>query len=214
MKKSNPYRVAYVLACLCPALVFSEQVRSATRPDSFADLAEKLLPAVVNISAKQNATERNVDEDKNEEENRRKYNAPETFRDFFRDFFEQQKPWSPRRRSTSLGSGFIIDSSGYVVTNNHVIEDADEIQVILQDDTNLSAEVIGRDTKTDLALLKVTTSKKLPFLNWGDSEDVRVGDWVLAIGNPFGFGGTVTAGIVSARSRDLAAGPYDDFYSN
>ena len=111
----------------------------------------------------------------------------------------------------SLGSGFIIDPKGVVVTNNHVVEGADEITVTLQDGTTLKAKVVGRDTKTDLAVLKVTTARPLPALAFGDSDKSRVGDWVLAIGNPFGLGGTVTAGIVSARGRDIQQGPYDNF---
>jgi serine protease Do len=136
------------------------------------------------------------------------------FEDFFKDFFDHQgkEPNAPPRHATSLGSGFIIDAKkGWVVTNNHVIQDADEITVILHDDTNLKAEVVGRDTKTDIALLKVTTDHPLVAVPFGDSDTIRVGDWVLAIGNPFGLGGTVTAGILSARARDINAGPYDDF---
>src|SRR5262249_51507933 len=109
------------------------------------------------------------------------------------------------------GSGFVMDASGYVVTNNHVIDGADEIKVILQDDTQLTAKLVGKDTKTDLALLKVEPAKPLPAVKWGNSDAARVGDWVVAIGNPFGLGGTVTVGIVSARQRDINAGPYDDF---
>ena len=116
-----------------------------------------------------------------------------------------------KHRATALGSGFIIDPSGYIVTNNHVIDDADEITVILQDDTNLKATVVGRDTKTDLALLKVTPKKPLTAVTFGDSDKVRVGDWILAIGNPYGLGGTVTAGIISARARDIQSGPYDEY---
>ena len=115
------------------------------------------------------------------------------------------------RKATSLGSGFIIDATGYVVTNNHVIADADEITVILHDNISLKAELVGRDTKTDLAVLKVKSEKPLTAVPWGDSDVARVGDWVLAIGNPFGLGGTVTAGILSARQRDINSGPYDDF---
>jgi serine protease Do len=138
------------------------------------------------------------------------------FEQFFHDFFEHGLPKSERpetlpRRATSLGSGFIIDPAGYIVTNNHVIADADEITVILHDNTSLKAQVVGRDTKTDIALLKVKTDKPLPAASWGDSDKSRVGDWVLAIGNPFGLGGSVTAGILSARQRDINSGPYDDF---
>ena len=133
------------------------------------------------------------------------------FEEFFKDFFDRNRPDSAPRKVTSLGSGFIIDPSGYIVTNHHVIEDAEEVTVILHDDTNLKAKIIGRDTKTDLALLKVEAKKPLPYVKWGDSEKARVGDWVLAIGNPFGLGGTVTAGIISARKRDINSGPYDSY---
>jgi len=178
-----------------------------TAPNSFADLSEELLPAVVNISTTQL---RQTSE----------FHGPEVpdfppgspFEEFFKEFFErQQRPEGVPRRATSLGSGFIVDSSGYVVTNNHVISEADEIKVILQDNTHLEAKIVGHDPKTDIALLKVETDHKLPALKWGNSAKVRVGDWVLAIGNPFGLGGSVTAGIVSARQRDINAGPYDDF---
>ena len=111
----------------------------------------------------------------------------------------------------SLGSGFIVDPSGLIVTNNHVIEGADEVTVTLQDNTSLKATVVGRDERVDVALLKVSTDKMLPSVQFGDSDKERVGEWVLAIGNPFGLGGSVTAGIVSARGRDIRQGPYDDF---
>ena len=114
-------------------------------------------------------------------------------------------------RAASLGSGFIIDPSGIVVTNNHVIANSEQITVTFADDTTLQAEVIGRDTVTDLALLKVEPKAPLPAATWGDSTKARVGDWVLAIGNPFGLGGTVTSGIISATARDIHSGPYDDF---
>jgi serine protease Do len=132
------------------------------------------------------------------------------FEELFRDFFDEQQQ-KQQRPVNSLGSGFIVDPSGIVVTNNHVIADADEITVILQDNTNLKAEVVGRDKRVDLAILKVKSDKPLPFVRWGDSDAARVGDWIVAIGNPFGLGGTVTAGIVSARARDINSGPYDDF---
>ncbi|MBV8334841.1 MAG: DegQ family serine endoprotease [Alphaproteobacteria bacterium] len=183
-------------------------------PDSFADLAEKLLPSVVNISTQQTLKSDRGHEHAGPEMPQFPPGSP--FEEFFRDFFEHGQPKSGRpeaqpRKATSLGSGFIIDPTGYIVTNNHVIADADEITVVLHDDTNLKAELVGRDTKTDIALLKVNTDKPLPAAVWGDSDAARVGDWVLAIGNPFGLGGSVTAGILSARQRDISSGPYDDF---
>lgn len=173
-------------------------------PESFADLAEKLLPSVVNISTTQTI------------EGRERPTMPQVppgspFEDFFKEFFDRNGPQQRSRRATSLGSGFVITKGGYVVTNNHVIADADEITVILQDDTRLPAELVGRDPKTDLAVLKVTPEKDLPAVGFGDSSAARVGDWVVAIGNPFGLGGTVTAGIISARGRDINSGPYDDY---
>lgn len=133
------------------------------------------------------------------------------FEQFFHDYMDKQKNSTHKHKATALGSGFIIDPNGYIVTNNHVIEDADEITVILQDDTNLTATLVGRDKKTDLALLKVVTKKPLPAVAWGDSDKARVGDWIIAIGDPYGLGGTVTAGIISARSRDINSGPYDEY---
>lgn len=183
------------------ALTVQAQARSA--PDSFADLAEKLLPAVVNISTTQTVDAHGQ--------------LPQGVPDFFREFFERrggQAPTPRQRQATSLGSGFIIDADkGLVITNNHVIQGADEIKIILQDNTDLDAELLGTDPKTDIALLKVKDKKdvKLTAVSLGDSDEMRVGDWVVAIGNPFGLGGSVTAGIVSARGRNIQAGPYDDF---
>ena len=178
---------------------------AAEVPDTFADLAELLLPSVVNISTTQVV------------EQSRRTPVPQAppgspFEDFFRDFFDRNQPeGDPRRRATSLGSGFIIDPRGFIVTNNHVIADADEVNVILSDDTRHEATVIGRDPKTDLALLKIETGRELRAVAWGDSRQSRVGEWVVAIGNPFGLGGSVTAGIISARQRNINAGPYDSF---
>jgi serine protease Do len=180
-------------------------------PDSFADLAAKLLPAVVNIS-----TTQTIKGDKHGPD------VPQVppgspFEDFFKDFApkNKNKPDAAPHRATSLGSGFIVDSAGLVVTNNHVIADADEITVTLYDDKgdgpSYKAEVVGRDTKIDLALLRIKPTKPLVAVKFGDSDGTRVGDWVLAIGNPFGLGGSVTAGILSARAREINAGPYDDF---
>lgn len=188
-----------MLLALMPSLA-----NARTTPDSFADLAEKLLPSVVNVS-----TTQMVEGNPGIEMPQLPPGSP--FEEFFKEFMERNQPKQQRRRATSLGSGFIIDTEGHVVTNNHVIQDADQVTVILHDDTRLDAKVIGRDAKTDLAVLKVEPSSKLVPVKFGDSDRIRVGDWVLAIGNPFGFGGTVTAGIISARGRDINAGPYDDF---
>ncbi|HWY65310.1 MAG TPA: Do family serine endopeptidase [Rhizomicrobium sp.] len=171
-------------------------------PDSFADLANKLLPTVVNISTSQTL--------KAPTQNTMPQLPPGSpLEDLFKNFLGPRS--NTPRHVTSLGSGFIIDASGYIVTNNHVIEDSDQITVSLQDGTQLPAKLVGRDTKTDLALLKVAPKKPLPFTKFGDSEKARIGDWVIAIGDPFGIGSTVTAGIVSARNRNINAGPYDDF---
>jgi serine protease Do len=128
-----------------------------------------------------------------------------------RDFFGGPMPERPRGPARSQGSGFIISADGYVVTNNHVISGAEQIEVVLGDDREFDAELIGTDPATDIALLKVEAEEDLPTVEWGSSDDLKIGQWVVAIGNPFGLGGTVTAGIVSARSRDINSGPYDDF---
>ena len=176
-------------------------------PDSFSELAGKALPAVVNISTRQTVERRRMPD-------MPQFPPGSPFEEFFRKFFDREpgeRQDAPPRRATSLGSGFIVDPSGVIVTNHHVIDKADEILVRLQDDRELKAEVVGRDPKTDLAVLRVQPGEPLPFLEFGDSDKTRVGDWVIAIGNPFGFSSTVTAGIVSARKRDIRAGPYDDF---
>ena len=175
-------------------------------PESFADLVEELLPAVVNISSTQKAVE---PEDYPELP---QFPPGSPFEDFFEQFMERRGRGMPMIPPASLGSGFIVDAEqGYIVTNNHVVKDADEVRVTFHDDVTLEAEVIGRDEKTDLAVLKVEGRKNMTAVTFGDSDILRVGDWIVAIGNPFGLGGTVTAGIVSARQRDINAGPYDDF---
>ncbi len=184
------------LPLLLAALMLASAAQARTAPESFADLVDTLLPTVVNIS-----TTQTVERGQGSEE----------FEEFFREFFERRGERPQPRRQNSLGSGFIIDPSGYIVTNHHVIAEADEISVRLSDDTTLEATLVGSDEKTDLALLKVESPTPLPSARWGRSEKTRIGDWVIAIGNPFGLGGTVTAGIVSARQRDINAGPYDDF---
>ena len=174
----------------------------------FGDLVERVSPAVVNISST-----REVDGVQGPEFPLPEFPPGSPFEEFFRDFFdrEQRPDRAPRRESFSLGSGFVVDPDGYVVTNNHVIAEADEINVIFADEREYPAEVVGRDPKTDLALLKIEGEEPFAYVRWADSDDVRVGDWIIAIGNPFGLGSTVTAGIVSARGRDIRAGPYDDF---
>ncbi|NQW00073.1 MAG: DegQ family serine endoprotease [Rhodospirillales bacterium] len=185
-------------------MIFAATAHARSAPESFADLAERLLPSVVNIS-----TTQTVEQGKGPEMPQLPPGSP--FEDFFKDFFDRNGQQQRSRKATSLGSGFIISEDGYVVTNNHVIQDADEITVILSDDKRLKAKLVGRDSKTDLAVLKVESDEPLPAVKFGNSDKSRVGDWVVAIGNPFGLGGTVTAGIISARGRDINSGPYDDF---
>jgi serine protease Do len=201
---------AFALAALVLGVLSGAAPGSAQEngPKSVAPVAEKLIDAVVNISTSQIAK------------------GPEgvplpqvpkgsPFEDFFEDFFNKKGGRAPPsdRKVSSLGSGFVIDGKeGLVVTNNHVIDGADEIIVNFHDGSKLKVEkVLGRDTKTDLALLKVTPKKPLVDVGFGSSANVKVGDWVMAIGNPFGLGGSVTVGIISAKQRDINAGPYDDF---
>jgi len=213
--KLNSLRSAAILGLaaaglyLAPAPLALAQARTA--PESFADLAAQLLPSVVNISTTQVSKTKPPARGANPAPDSPQVPPGSPFEEFFKDFFDRNPQENRPRRNTSLGSGFIIDASGIVVTNNHVIADADEVTVTLHDDSTLKAEIIGRDAKTDLAVLKVKTDKKLPAVKFGNSDVTRVGDWVVAIGNPFGLGGTVTAGIVSARARDIQSGPYDDF---
>jgi serine protease Do len=192
-----------VLPALC--------VPSAARgPDAISDVAEKVIEAVVNISTSQKVESRNVPMPQLPNDPQ----LDELFRDFFNRRGQQgdnQNRQGGPRRVSSLGSGFIIDPSGIVVTNNHVISEADEINIILNDGTRLKAELMGKDRKTDLALLRVKTDKPLKAVKFGDSDRLRLGEWVIAIGNPFSLGGTVTAGIVSARNRDINSGPYDNY---
>ena len=198
-----------VFTCLVGALFFAPSVASArVAPDGFADLAARLLPAVVNIQ-----TAQSVKREGGATPQMPKLPPGSPFEEFFKEFFDrqQQRKDTPNRKATSRGSGFIIAADGLIVTNNHVIEGADEITVVMHDDRRLKAKLVGRDAKTDLALLRVKSSKPLPFVKFGNSDVARVGDWVVAIGNPFGLGGTVTAGIISARARNINAGPYDDF---
>lgn len=198
-----------VIAALTLAGPFAAAPGFARGPDNIADVAETVIDAVVNISTSQTVDVRNGQTPQ--------LPPGSPFEEFFEDFFKNRRggPNGDQgrgpRRVNSLGSGFIIDAGGLVVTNNHVISEADEVNVILNDGTKLKAEIIGRDQKTDLALLRVTPTKPLKAVNFGDSEKLRLGEWVVAIGNPFSLGGTVTAGIVSARNRDINSGPYDNY---
>ncbi len=190
----------------------SASADAAPAPESFAPLVEKLTPAVVNVST----TQKIAAGPQGIPGMPFMFQLPDDpqfapFRDFFEQFGQGMQGQQQEQEVYSLGSGFIIDPSGYVVTNNHVIADAEKITVILQDNTKLEAKIVGRDSKTDLALLKVESKKPLPSVHFGDSDAVKVGDWVIAIGNPFGLGGSVSAGIISARSRSINAGPFDDF---
>lgn len=174
-------------------------------PRSVADLAERLTGSVVNISTTQTVKG-------SQGIPLPKVPKGSPFEDFFEDFFNKQQRSDRPRRVNSLGSGFVLDPSGLIVTNNHVIEGADEIYVNFSDDTKLKVEkIVGTDSKTDIALLQVKPDKPLKALEFGDSAKMRVGDWVMAIGNPFGLGGTVTLGIISAKKRDINSGPYDEF---
>jgi serine protease Do len=190
----------------CAAVIASGPASAQSHgPASVADIAEQLQGAVVNISTTQRLPDT------------RDVPLPEVpkgspFEEFFKDFFDKEDGGGSGQRANSLGSGFVIDPQGYVVTNNHVIEGADEISVIFTDGSKLKVvEVVGRDPKTDLALLRVNPKSPLPAVKFGDSEKMRVGDWVMAIGNPFGLGGSVTVGVISATRRDIQSGLYDEF---
>src|SRR6187399_3162394 len=199
------------------AIAFLEMTAPAAArgPEGIADVAEQVIDAVVNVSTKQSVDLRSGAMPQ--------LPPGSPFEEFFEEFFKNRRGQNGQngpgqnnqtptpRRVNSLGSGFIIDPSGLVVTNNHVISEADEVSVILNDGTTLKAEVVGRDQKTDLALIKVTPTKPLKAVKFGDSDKLRLGKWVIAIGNPFSLGGTVTAGIVSARNRDIQSGPYDNY---
>lgn len=202
---------ALVLAAILVGPLTSAPAQ-ARGPEGIADVSEQVIDAVVNISTRQR-----VDLNSGAMP---QLPPGSPFEEFFEEFFKNRRGpggqgpngnTPPSRRVNSLGSGFIIDAEGYVVTNNHVIADADEVSVILNDGTTLKAELVGTDKKTDLALLKVTPTKPLKAVKFGDSDKLRLGEWVIAIGNPFSLGGTVTAGIVSARNRDIQSGPYDNY---
>ena len=198
MKSINNKFLNYFLITILLSL-FNTAVYAKSLPSSFADLAEKLIPSVVNISTTQTITTSS---------NPFPFQFPpgSPFEDLFKEFSQPRE-----RQATALGSGFIIDKKGIVVTNNHVIQGAEDIIVKVNGKQEYKAKVIGADPYADLAVLEIISDKKFIPVNFGNSDKMRVGDWVVAIGNPFGFGGTVTSGIVSARNRDIGLTRYDDF---
>jgi serine protease Do len=212
----RPMLVPAVVTAVAGILAFSAFVRADTgalaaaitpaAPFSFADLAAKVSPAVVTISSAHKV------EASGDGTPDLPFDFPKgsPFEEFFRHFRERQRHAQPDH-VMALGSGFIIDPSGYVVTNNHVVEEATDIKVTLSTGQEYTAKLIGTDAKTDLALVKIEAPTRLPSVSFGNSDRMRVGDWVMAVGNPFGLGGTVTTGIISARGRDLQNGPFDDF---
>ncbi len=201
--RGSPVAAVVAAGIAAAAMAYPAEARG---PESVAAVAAPLLDAVVNISTAQTVTGTRG------QAPRPRLPDGSPFQDFFDDFFDQRDDGNDRpRRVQSLGSGFVIDQSGIIVTNNHVIEGADEITANFNDGRKLSATLIGYDDKTDLAVLQVEPGEPLTALSFGDSSVLSVGDWVMAIGNPFGLGGTVTLGIVSARNRDINSGPYDDF---
>jgi serine protease Do len=217
------HRLRPLLAAIClgaasvaisaPALSVPAFARG---PDGIADVAEKVIDAVVNISTSQTIEAKGGAEGRGAMP---QLPPGSPFEEFFDDFFKNRHggPGGPKggdlqpHKTNSLGSGFIVDTSGIVVTNNHVIADADEISVIMNDGSKFKAELVGVDKKTDLAVLRFKPTKPLVAVKFGDSDKLRLGEWVIAIGNPFSLGGTVTAGIVSARNRDINSGPYDSY---
>jgi serine protease Do len=211
---SRRLRPLAAAACLGAASALIAAPALARGPEGIADVAEKVIDAVVNISTSQTVEAKAGGEGRGA--------VPQLppgspFEEFFEDFFKNRRGGGKGggdlqpHKTSSLGSGFIIDTAGVVVTNNHVIADADEINVIMNDGTKIKAEIVGIDKKTDLAVLKFKPVKPLVAVKFGDSDKLRLGDWVVAIGNPFSLGGTVTAGIVSAKNRDISSGPYDSY---
>jgi len=192
-------KIKIIIIAIFFSLSISNQSNSKPVPGSFADLAEKLMPSVVNISTSTTVVSKN---------NPLPFQFPpgSPFEDMFKEFGTPQE-----RKSAALGSGFIIDQKGIVVTNNHVIQDADDIIVRVNGDQEFKAKVLGADPLMDIAVLQLETDQKFIPVAFGDSDKARIGDWVIAIGNPFGLGGTVTAGIISARNRSIGLSRYEDF---
>ena len=192
-------RYLKILLLVIFSINIQNTIKAENMPASFADLAEKLMPSVVNISTTTTITSRS---------NPFPFEFPpgSPFEDMFKDYGTPQK-----RQTSALGSGFIIDEKGVVITNNHVIQGAEDVFVRVNGDKNLRAKVIGADPGMDLAVLQIESDQKFTPVKFGDSDTARIGDWVIAIGNPFGLGGTVTAGIVSARNRSIGLSRYEDY---
>ena len=220
LKNPGPViRVACVtLAAAMLASSFAVAPLAARGPDAISDVSERVIDAVVNIATSQSVQSRSGTTPPQAQP---QVPPGSPFEEFFEDFFRNRRgqgqgPQGENqnrtpRRVNSLGSGFIIDPEGLVVTNSHVIAESDEINVVFGDGSKLKAEIIGRDQKTDLALLRIKPDRPLKSVKFGDSDKLRIGEWVIAIGNPFGLGGSVSAGIVSARNRDINSGPYDSY---
>jgi serine protease Do len=214
---SHRLRPLLAAICLGAASVVVSAPALARGPEGIADVAEKVIDAVVNISTSQTVEAKGGGGEGRGAMPQLPPGSP--FEEFFDDFFKNRRggPGGPKggdmqpHKTNSLGSGFIVDTAGIVVTNNHVIADADEISIIMNDGSKFKAELVGVDKKTDLAVLKFKPAKPLVAVKFGDSDKLRLGEWVIAIGNPFSLGGTVTAGIVSARNRDINSGPYDSY---
>jgi serine protease Do len=216
---SRRLRLMGIAVSFGAASLLASAPAGARGPDGIADIAEKVIDSVVNISTSQSVEAKGGGGSR---EAMPQLPPGSPFEEFFDDFFKNRRGGSPKggdksgemqppRKTNSLGSGFIIDAAGVVVTNNHVIADADEINVIMNDGTKIKAELVGVDKKTDIAVLKFKPAKPLVAVKFGDSDKLRLGEWVIAIGNPFSLGGSVTAGIVSARNRDISQGPYDSY---
>jgi len=194
-----------------PGAIAIAHADTMQRSTGFADIVEKVKPAVISVRVKIDATAKTTGMNDNDEANPMQPGAP--LEKFFEQFGGRGMPKGfpqGKRAVTGEGSGFFISADGYAVTNNHVVDSAKTVQITMDDGSTYEAKVVGSDSKTDLALIKVDASKSFPFVKFAD-RDPRVGDWVVAVGNPFGLGGTVTAGIVSARGRDIGSGPYDDY---
>jgi serine protease Do len=224
----SAYRRPLLAGLAAAAMVVLAAPAQARGPENIADVAEQVIDAVVNISTSQRVEGNGRTGPSSPPGQGPQVPPGSPFEDFFKDFFEnrrggqggpggrpgpqgQQGENRTPRRTSSLGSGFVIDPNGLVVTNNHVIADAEEINVVFNDGSRLKAELLGRDVKSDIALLQIKPEKPLTAVKFGDSDKLRLGEWVIAIGNPFSLGGSVSAGIVSARNRDIQSGPYDNY---